>query len=757
MRLMHHMGVFKFIFLGLFCLATIRMEAAHIIGGEMYYQCQGYGKNGTDSTSRRYKITIELYRDKFGNGAGFDTPLGYTIYRKVKNNYEIYKINNRNEVNVNLNGAPNLIQNPTYKCLVLPGNIGVEVGIYESYIDLPIYNDEYVIVWQRCCRNYTITNIVSPNSTGVTYTISISAEAQLSCNSSPRFKNFPPTVVCVNNPLSFDHSAIDDDGDLLIYDLCAPLHGGGLSNIGCDMIIPNPDCPPPFEEVNFRLPYYSPQNPMGGNPAVTINSITGLITGEPNDVGQFVVGVCVHEYRNGILLSTVQRDFQFNVAICQGTVVAELGGGKKIGRREYEFLVCNSDSFSFNNKSYLQNFISGIQWQYENNGGIDSSDKWSPSIKFDTGGIHIGKIYLNPGLECSDSLFYSIRLVPDLKADFTVNFDTCLAGPVSFVNNSSSSASTIKEFSWSLGDGFTSNNPDASIQYVRPGKYQIGLAIEDQFGCIQKANRILEYYPAPKILIFDPNHTEGCIPLEVSLRNISFPTDSSYKLQWEFSDGAGVTGGSIRHQFDSIGTYDVKLKVTSPLGCYNEAEFKNVFRVYPPPVAGYTLDSTRINLKNAVINLVDTSRTTTGRSWLIDSLDFYFDKELRIQFDRPGWHTIDLIAVDKYLCTDTVQARVFVYENFTIFMPTAFSPNGDGTNEEFKPVGQFPDLEKYSLSIFDRWGARVFQTDQIGQGWNGKMQNEGNLMPAGVYIYHLTYQRRGEKESKTTNTVTLLR
>ncbi|MBK8153680.1 MAG: gliding motility-associated C-terminal domain-containing protein [Saprospiraceae bacterium] len=58
---------------------------------------------------------------------------------------------------------------------------------------------------------------------------------------------------------------------------------------------------------------------------------------------------------------------------------------------------------------------------------------------------------------------------------------------------------------------------------------------------------------------------------------------------------------------------------------------------------------------------------------------------------------------------------------------------------------------------FDRWGARVFQTDQIGQGWNGKMQNEGNLMPAGVYIYHLTYQRRGEKESKTTNTVTLLR
>ena len=104
---------------------------------------------------------------------------------------------------------------------------------------------------------------------------------------------------------------------------------------------------------------------MGGNPAVTINSITGLITGEPTDVGQFVVGVCVHEYRNGILLSTVQRDLQFNVAICQGTVVAELGGSKKIGRREYEFLVCNSDSFSFNNKSYLQNFISGIQWQYE--------------------------------------------------------------------------------------------------------------------------------------------------------------------------------------------------------------------------------------------------------------------------------------------------------------------------------------------------------------------------------------------------------
>ncbi|MBK8642011.1 MAG: hypothetical protein IPN15_07340 [Saprospiraceae bacterium] len=74
-----------FIVFGLLGTLSEQLLAAHIIGGEMYYECQGYGSNGLDSTRRTYKIIIKLYRDcrPQQNSAGFDQPLGFTIYRKM--------------------------------------------------------------------------------------------------------------------------------------------------------------------------------------------------------------------------------------------------------------------------------------------------------------------------------------------------------------------------------------------------------------------------------------------------------------------------------------------------------------------------------------------------------------------------------------------------------------------------------------------------------------------------------------------------
>ncbi|MBL0288377.1 MAG: hypothetical protein IPQ19_13490 [Bacteroidetes bacterium] len=129
-------------------------------------------------------------------------------------------------------------------------------------------------------------------------------------NSNPVFTNFPPVVICANKPIIFDHSAIDRDGDSLVYKLCKPFEGGSQFD-------PSGDFPvsPPFIEVDFASPY-SLQNILGGIPLV-INSKTGLLSGTPNTIGQFVVGVCVSEFRNGIFIGETKRDFQFNVADCQ--------------------------------------------------------------------------------------------------------------------------------------------------------------------------------------------------------------------------------------------------------------------------------------------------------------------------------------------------------------------------------------------------------------------------------------------------------
>lgn len=130
-------------------------------------------------------------------------------------------------------------------------------------------------------------------------------------NSNPEFNLFPPLFLCVNQPFTFDHSATDIDGDSLYYSFYTPYNGDNgagpldptfLGNIAS------------FTPVIWQ-PGFSLTNPLGGAP-LTLNSSTGLLSGTPTMLGQFVIGVKVKEYRNGVYLSETLRDFQFNVLSC---------------------------------------------------------------------------------------------------------------------------------------------------------------------------------------------------------------------------------------------------------------------------------------------------------------------------------------------------------------------------------------------------------------------------------------------------------
>jgi gliding motility-associated-like protein len=72
-------------------------------------------------------------------------------------------------------------------------------------------------------------------------------------------------------------------------------------------------------------------------------------------------------------------------------------------------------------------------------------------------------------------------------------------------------------------------------------------------------------------------------------------------------------------------------------------------------------------------------------------------------------------------------------------MPNAFSPNEDGKNDEFRGSGFTEGMQNFELSIWNRWGERIFVTSDPEEGWNGRKDNSGNLIPPGVYIYRVNY------------------
>jgi gliding motility-associated-like protein len=89
----------------------------------------------------------------------------------------------------------------------------------------------------------------------------------------------------------------------------------------------------------------------------------------------------------------------------------------------------------------------------------------------------------------------------------------------------------------------------------------------------------------------------------------------------------------------------------------------------------------------------------------------------------------------------------------SIWFPNAFTPNGDGLNDTFHPVGR--GIEKFSMQIFNRWGEIIYKKEKVEPGWDGTSQ--GNLCPEGTYIFKAVFETSDGAEKKVTGTVNLLR
>ena len=176
----------------------------------------------------------------------------------------------------------------------------VEDYTFSDTITLPNNPNGYYVSWGTCCRALTILNH-GPNS--YLWTCDIPDPAIAGGNSSPSFVAYPSTVgLCVNNPINLDFSCVDPDGDSLVYSLVNPYNttsSGGSK---------------PFNFLNFNAGY-SVANILGAG-TISINSSTGIVTGNPTQQGIYVIAVKCEEFRNGFKIGEVIRDSEVPAVIC---------------------------------------------------------------------------------------------------------------------------------------------------------------------------------------------------------------------------------------------------------------------------------------------------------------------------------------------------------------------------------------------------------------------------------------------------------
>ncbi len=414
-----------------FLLSATAARATHIIGGEITYQCLG---------NQQYEITLVVYRDCYnGNPAAFfDDPASIGVFDKDWNLFSELQIPFDPVLNDTLDVV---LSNP---CLAAPPDVCVHTTTYKGVVFLPFQQGGYKLVYQRCCRNKLIQNIVNPLDVGASFITEITEAGLLSCNNSPTFTNWPPIAICVNEPIDFDHSAMDVDGDSIVYKLCWPQNG---ADPGTPM--PQPPNPGTIFDVTWVPPYslLNMLNNPPGKDSMKIDLHTGFITGVPNTIGNFVVAICIEEYRNGILLTRIQRDFQYNVADC----------GKAVAAFFAPEVLCDTKTIHFVNKSSAKSskFVWYFDWP-NLNGPTDTLKE--PTYTFPDTGYYQIALLANPGAVCDDTAYQTIYVTNShIKADFDFKVVDCF-GPatIEVTDLTTDTVFAVATWDWTVSNGVIS-------------------------------------------------------------------------------------------------------------------------------------------------------------------------------------------------------------------------------------------------------------------------------------------------------------
>lgn len=556
-----------------FLFLTQSVFATHIAGGEITYKYVSKALNN-DVT---YAITLSLYMDCLnGNSTSiksdsiaiinvFDAKTGNLISNLCKS------VARQNPTRVSANN---------YKCLKNKPSQCLDMYVYKTNIVLPERANGYIITFERCCRNSAIVNIISPDKTGSTIWTEIKSESIIGKNSSPTFKLRPPIFLCINAPFNFDHSATDEDGDSLEYEMLTPY-------IGASMDSPRPDYSsamstlPVFPLTSNRLVQwlypFSVNNEIGGNPILEVNKRTGKLTVTPDKSGLFVMGIKVKEFRKGVLIGETKRDYQFIVANCGFDLLSLFSAPKT---NQIDSVV------SFINKSFG---ATSYRWDFgDPSTNSDTSVAKSPTYVYSKPGDYkITLIAINSS--CSDIYEYSITVNKcNSKAEFSTN-NVCESDSVVFVNKSQDAIGYL----WLFGDGQNSKShtPKHKYKITSTKTYSVTLITLDKNGC---SDSII--YP---VTIHQNPNSNFSFALTGTQLVLKATEQGNSKYQWKFgnNDSTTTTTENCTFILTKPEQYKVCLKVTNNASCLSQTckditvsilslSKPSSFRIYPNPNNG---------------------------------------------------------------------------------------------------------------------------------------------------------------------------
>jgi gliding motility-associated-like protein len=263
--------------------------------------------------------------------------------------------------------------------------------------------------------------------------------------------------------------------------------------------------------------------------------------------------------------------------------------------------------------------------------------------------------------------------------------------------------------------------------------------------------------PALPVASFTTADTTGCGQVCADFVNTTPNTQSAY---WSFSDGFTTTTQNPTHCF-TPGTFDATLIITDNNGCRDTIIHPGLLTVYSNPVADFTLGPQPTTILEPNICFTDHS-TPDVVSWYWNFDDPNDQTTSTIQnpchaYSDTGRYCTSLIVTNQHGCWSTSMNCLYISPYFTLYVPNAFTPNDDGLNDLFIPVGNDVDPDNYELMIFDRWGNLIFRTTTWGDGWNGTVKNGSKIAQIDAYVWKINLKDHAGQRHQLVGHVSLIK
>ena len=412
--------------------------------------------------------------------------------------------------------------------------------------------------------------------------------------------------------------------------------------------------------------------------------------------------------------------------------------------------VCFGSPITFKDNSV--SFAPIRSWYWDFGDGNTSTARNPPPHLYATPGNYQVKMVIT-GLDgCrSDTLRKVVTIGSDPLANFRA-FDTCMGKPVFVQNQSTNQFGTINQWTWLVDGTVVSNIQQPWLDASTPGPHTVKLVVKSTIGCeSDTAIGAFETDPAPIVSI---TAQDGCVNVPINFFGNQVDNRTSItKWTWNFGDGNTSNLQNAVHTFSPAGTRNVQLTATADNGCESVTATKSL-----------SIGSLRVRTQRDTIILPDipfllnttwsaTSSGTPNFSWSPTmGLSDPFIQNPAVSIKDDASFVVTAVTPEGCEATDTVNIKVF--KGSAVYVPTGFTPNGDGRNDFLR--GLYIGIRKvHFFKIYNRWGQLIFSTSSLIEGWDGMIK--GVSQPTGSFVWMLKAEDLAGKIYEMKGVSTLIR